>query len=290
MDTNGILTGSDAIVIGSDEHKELFCRAFIDTHDPYDPHAMDWPVVDPDALSRLRAMPFWGEAISTERDVAKKVQALAPLEPDPLMREAISLQGYEEGRHAALLDEMLRHYDIPMPRLNENPQRGDPLWNFMRVGYGECFDSFFAFGLYSLARESGLFPPALLKTVEPIVQEEARHILFFVNWIAYCRARQPAAQRLVHRGRCVLAMTMQVWTRVKTAVAAARGGGDGPETGEEDDFMLGVKDSLEVVSSPRQFLEVCLRENDRRLGPYDPRLLRPTFVPAIARTLSRVLK
>jgi hypothetical protein len=69
---------------------------------------------------------------------------------------------------------------------------------------------------------------------------------------------------------------------------AARG--DQGSKSDEDDFMLGVKDSLDVVSSPRQFLQVCLRENDRRLAPYDPRLLRPTFVPAIARTLSKVLK
>lgn len=279
----------NGIVIGSDEHKQLFCRVFIDTHDPYDPHRMDWPAVEAEAVARLRAMPFWGEAISTERDVAAKVQALAPLEHDPLMRDAIALQGYEEARHSALLDEMLRHYEIPMPTVTTDAQHGDPWWNFMRVGYGECFDSFFAFGLYSLARDSGLFPAPLLKTVEPIVQEEARHILFFVNWIAYCRARQPALARLAHRGRCAAAMAMQVWTRVKTAVAAARGGGDGNTSGE-DDFMLGVKDSLEVVNSPRQFLEVCLRENDRRLAPYDPRLLRPTFVPAIARTLSKVLK
>jgi hypothetical protein len=86
----------------------------------------------------------------------------------------------------------------------------------------------------------------------------------------------------------VLAMTVQVWSRVKTAAAAARGGDD--DAGAEDDFMLGVKDSLEVVNSPRQFLDVCLRENDRRLAPYDPRLLRPTFVPAIARTLRRIVK
>ena len=84
-------------------------------------------------------------------------------------------------------------------------------------------------------------------------------------------------------------MAVQVWTRIKTAIAVARGGGDGGAT-EEDDFMLGVKDSLDVVSSPRQFLDVCLRENDRRLDPYDPRLLRPTFVPAIARALSKIVK
>jgi len=278
-----------AITVGSEAHKELFCRSFIDTHDPYDPNAIDWPEVDRETIGRLRAMPFWGEAMSTERDVAKKVQALAPLEPDPLLREAIALQGFEEGRHSALLDIMLRHYDIPPPQISDTPQVGDPVWNFMRVGYGECFDSFFAFGLYCLARDSGLFPTALLRAVEPIVQEEARHILFFANWIAYCRARQSMPGRVAHMGRCALAMSVQVWSRVKTAVAAARGNSDGPNN-EEDDFMLGVKDSLEVVSSPRQFLEVCLRENDRRLAPYDPRLLRPTFVPKIARTLSKVLK
>src|SRR5262249_46336260 len=174
-------------------------------------------------------------------------------------------------------------------RISETPQAGDPVWNFMRVGYGECFDSFFAFGLYCLARDSGLFPAPLLRAVEPIVQEEARHILFFVNWIAYFRARLRVAGRVAHRGRCALAMSVQVWSRIKTAIAAARGGAD-DAANEEDDFMLGVKDSLEVVSSPRQFLEVCLRENDRRLAPYDPRLLRPTFVPKIARALSKVLK
>jgi hypothetical protein len=278
------------IAIGSEQHKELFCRVFIDTHDPYDPDRMDWPEVDAASLGRLRAMPFWHEAISTESDVARKVQRLAPLETDSLMREAIELQGYEEGRHSRLINNMLEHYAIPHQPVTEEPLSEDPVWDFTRVGYGECFDSFFAFGLYCLARDSGLFPRALLKTMEPIVQEEARHILFFVNWIAYCRAHERGPAKLRHLGRSGLAMSLQVWSRIKTAISAARGGDDGGGAAAEDDFMLGVKDSLEVVNSPRQFLEVCLRENDRRLAPYDPRLLRPTFVPRIARTLARVLK
>ena len=35
--------------------------------------------------------------------------------------------------------------------------------------------------------------------------------------------------------------------------------------------------------SPRKFVELCLSENERRLEPYDERLLRPSFVPAIAK-------
>ena len=35
--------------------------------------------------------------------------------------------------------------------------------------------------------------------------------------------------------------------------------------------------------SARSFLELCLRENDRRLAPYDEHLLRPTLVPSSVR-------
>lgn len=277
-----------AVRVGSEEHKELFCRVFIETHDPYEPAKVAWPDLDDATLKRLRSMPFWNEAVSTEHDVARKVQALVPHEPDPHLREAIALNGYEEGRHSSLLDHMLRHYEIPRPATREEALSADPLWDFMKVGYGECFDSFFAFGLYKLAGDSGLFPQPLLRAVAPIVQEEARHILFFANWIAYCRAREHGAGKLTHMARCAMSMTAQVWGRVKTAIAAARGGGDdGPA--QEDDFMMGVKDSLDVVTSPRQFLQVCLAENDRRLAPYDQRLLRPTFVPRLARGLARVV-
>jgi hypothetical protein len=271
-------------VIGSAEHKELFCRAFIDTHNPFQADDLQWPEVDADALQRLRTMPFWDEAISTESEVATTIQTLAPLVPDPLLREAIALQGYEEGRHAAILKTMIEHYEIPPPALRPAAGNGDPEWAFMRIGYGECFDSFFAFGLYTLARQSGLFPEPLLRVVEPIVQEEARHILFFVNWIAYCRAREPAWKRPAHMARCGMAMAAQVWTRIKTARGIATGSNDG------DDFMLGVQDSLDVVPSPGKLLAICLEENERRLADFDPRLLRPRFVPGIARLAAKVLR
>lgn len=278
----------DSIVVGSDEHKELFCRSFVETHERYDPNAVHWPALDAEALERLQAMPFWDEAVGTERDVARKITRLAPCEPDPLLREAITLQGYEEARHAEMLEEMLHHYGIPLPRMASREPSGDPEWDFMRVGYGECFDSFFAFGLYKLARDSGLFPADLLDIMEPLVQEEARHILFFANWIAYRRARQPALGRAVHHARSAAAMAVQVWARFRVAKASKRGGSGKGGAGKTDDFMLSVKDALGVVKSPREFLAICLSENDRRLAQYDPRLVRPSFVPGIARALARI--
>jgi hypothetical protein len=269
--------------IGSEEHKDLFCRVFVDTHDPYDPYKMPWPDLDPDSLARLRAMPFWHEAISTERDVARKVRALVPHISDPQLRDAIDLQGFEENRHATLLGHLVERYEIPLPEIPMPPLSDRHEWDFIRTGYGECFDSFFAFGLYVLARKSGLVPESLLTVVEPIVQEEARHILFFVNWIAYRRTNHPGWQRPLDFGQSVAAMASQIWVRIQTARGAAAGA-------EGDDFMLGVKDSLDLPSTPREFLDLCLREHEARLAPYDERLLRPRFVPTVAKSLTRILR
>src|SRR4029434_1301181 len=141
------------------------------------------PELAPAEVERLRSLPFWGEAVGSERTAAARVRAMADVEADPLLREAIAVQAYEEERHARLLDLLLRHYAIPYPDDQAEIPR-DPEWGFMRMGYGECFDSFFAFGLFRIAADTAFFPSPLLKIFDGVMQEEARHILFFSNWAA----------------------------------------------------------------------------------------------------------
>jgi hypothetical protein len=291
---------SKSLVLGSEEHKKLLCRTFIDTHDPFRPEDIRWPELDAEGLERLKSMPVWNEATRTEAATAVKVQSLGDTEKDPLLAEAIRLQGYEEGRHADVLRLLTKHYGIPVMPFPDPEVPADPTRAFLRTGYGECLDSFFAFGLFRLGVEAELFPKALTDVFEQIMQEEARHILFIVNWAAYLRARRPVVLRPAFdlwRGWNIAA---QAFDRLRGALQMAGGGGKGgkkekgaPEAAPGRDrtqagFTL-KSHSVFGDFSLRSFLETCLAENEKRLEPYDPRLLRPNLVPSVVRQVVRVL-
>lgn len=268
-----------ALRVGSAEHRDLFCRFFVESHLQFDPEAMPWPQLEGSARDRLTTLPFWGEAVSTEHVTARTVQRAAEREPDPVVREALALQGEEEGRHSRLLSALVHFYDIRLPPLNEEPEDGDVERAFLHAGFGECFDSFFAFGLFRIARDSGFFSRELIDIFEPIMQEEARHILFFVNWVAYRRAQLPWWRRPLFRLRCAWVMARQVWSRVKTA----RGMNEG------ENFTMKGHEEIDADVTPRRFMELCLDENEHRFDRYDRRLIRPRFAPGIARLALRVL-
>ena len=97
--------------VGSDEHKQVFCSEFVETHHAYEPEDLKWPDLAAAEVERLRSLPFWGEAIGSERTAAARVRAMADVEPDPIMREAIAMQAYEEERHAKLLERLLQKPD-----------------------------------------------------------------------------------------------------------------------------------------------------------------------------------
>lgn len=274
---------SASLTTGSAEHRRLLGQFFLDTHVEYVPERTQWPELTQEELARMQSLPFWQEAVSTENVTSNTVAAAATLESDPIVRKAIELQGFEEMRHARLLVELASHYRITI----ESPPRFTPSSlesDFLFAGFGECFDSFFAFGLFALAQESGLFPPALVQVFEPVMQEEARHILFFVNWVKYRRSQLPWWKRPAFRARCAWIIVKQIAARVKTA--RALGGEPGAPS---ENFTLTAHRDFSARITLRHLLELCLRENERRLGEYDARLARPRLVPGIAGILHRLI-
>jgi hypothetical protein len=270
------------IEIGSEEHRHILARFFLDSHVNFVPESIVWPQLADSSRARLTRLPFWQEAVATENITSNTVAAAATLEPDPEIRKAIEMQGFEENRHARLLVALTSHYRIKV----DTPPRFEPqsLENdFLFAGFGECFDSFFAFGLFALAQKSGYFGPELIAIFEPVVQEEARHILFFVNWVKYRRSQLPWWKRPAFRLRCARIILKQVASRVKTA----RTLGGPPDS--SDNFTMNSHHEVGESVTLHSLLDVCLSENERRMGRYDARLLRPRLVPVLAKFAYRVL-
>lgn len=275
----GLPDPSRRIRLGSDEHKTLFCRTLLDTFDPYRPAILDWPKLSEDARARLIKLPIWDIAVQTEGKAGLRVQTYADrLIKDTLLKKATDLNAYEEKRHKVVLANLVQAYGIKLSPEPEYKVPRNPEWAFMVTGFSECIDSFFAFGLFEMAKRSGFFPPELVDTFEPVMREEGRHILFFVNWVAWYRRTMPVWRRPWFELKQMAVWVFLAWERL--GIVADVGSADMPQ---DNNFTLTGAEHLGLDLSIGGLMDVCLAENDRRLGVYDQRLLRPMFVPRMVR-------
>jgi hypothetical protein len=271
------------IRLGSEAHKTLFCRTLLETFNPYKPAVIDWPSLDAEARNRLVELPIWDIAVQTEGRARLNVAAYAAITVDPLLRTAIELNAFEEGRHKNVLSNLVAAYGIALAPEPEYVVRGDPEWAFMVTGYSECIDSFFAFGLFETAKRSGFFPSELVDTFEPVIHEEARHILFFVNWAAWHRRTMPFWRRPFFELKVLAVWLFLIWERI----GIVRDVGSGVQ--DNNFTMTGAKAIGDDIDAA-ELIDLCLAENERRMGAYDRRLLRPFAVPALAKLARRFMR
>ena len=77
----------------------MFCEMLLTTHNPYKPAVIDWPMLEPAALRRVTSLPIWDIAVQTEGRASIRVATYAASVEDPLLREALTMNGNEEARH-----------------------------------------------------------------------------------------------------------------------------------------------------------------------------------------------
>jgi hypothetical protein len=278
----GTWPGDGPIRTGSDEHKRLFCKTLLDTFNPYRPAVIDWPKLEKGAQDRITGLPIWDIAVQTENRAGLYVGTYAEGVSDPLLRKAIELNGFEERRHRHVLANLVEAYGIKLAPEPPYDRPRDPEWAFMVTGYSECIDSFFAFGLFDAAKSTGYFPAELVDTFEPVIQEEGRHILFFVNWVAWWRRNMPLWRRPWFELKVLGVWAFLIWERLGIANDVGHGQ-------QDNNFTMNGAEQLGADIDVAGLIDVCLRENDRRLGIYDKRLRRPRFVPFMARLARRVI-
>ncbi|MDD2795682.1 ferritin family protein [Acidocella sp.] len=267
---------------GSEAHYQMMTRLLEETYNPYKPAVLDWPVLDAETKARITSLPIWDIAVQTEIKASMRIEAFAKTVKNPALRAALLHMAGEERRHRDVLSRLVAAYDIPMQPDEEYVLPVDAEWGFMVTGFSECVDSFFAYGLFEMARRSGYFPRELVETFEPVVQEEGRHILFFTNWIAWHKANMPLWRRPYFALKTAAVWAFLIWERIGIARDV-----DGLE-GADANFTINGSKALSDEMDPAVLIDICLQEDKRRMAGYDARLLRPTTMPRLAR-LARLI-
>ncbi|HEX3457365.1 MAG TPA: hypothetical protein VHR97_05370 [Candidatus Baltobacteraceae bacterium] len=245
----------------------------MESHRAFEPADLPWPELDDLSLARLRAIPIWTLALEIEIDAGVMLSRFAQSEPDPLVRQAIELQGYEEDRHGRILQCMISKYGLTAkPDVVDRPATRRA---FIKFGYSECLDSFAGFGIFRLAREARLVPESLTSVFSPVIAEEARHIVFFVNWVAWDRYRRGLRNFALQAPAALMGYAAAIGKHVKDGRKMAAQQSE-PKSGSMDLFADAMKGL-----TPATFIRACVEENERYMASFDPRLLRPRVVPAL---------
>ena len=112
---------------------------------------------------------------------------------------------------------------------------------------------------------------------ETLMYEETRHIVFFVNWMAYTQARKGFIARLMLPFTSFRYYMRAFGRMVGTAKR-------GKELNDGKEFSATQASVFLDGFTFRRFLEDCYSENRRRMGAFDAELLRPSFLPQLAET------
>ncbi len=266
------------MIDGSQAHKTLFCQSFVETHRQFEPTRLPWPTLDAVSIDRLRSIPFWSVALAAEKNAGVMVTRYAQTVTDPQIREALAMQGVEETRHGRLLEEMLAFYGIPVAPV---PAPSDDFSEraFLDFGYEECIDSFLGMGIFGLARQIQLFVPELTDIFDIVMLEEARHVTFFVNWIAYERIRRGRGANVFTAFSTGLGYARAVARIVTTFAPGAKTAPKTQGVGFGAEGAFAIFDDI----TWRDFLQSCVSEQERYMSAVPEGLRVPGVLPRIAK-------
>lgn len=268
--------------IGSESHKELFCRSFMESHQRMDPEQLMWPKLEDSELERLQQIPFWEEALNTELEAGAKISAYLPMITDPLLRDAVALMGEEEAAHGKLFRYMIEHYDIKVSGCPPAAPPANLEQAFIDFGYGECLDAFLGFGLFKIARQSKFLPEPMFNIFDRLLQDETRHIVFFVNWVAYLQSNRG-------RGSILFRSTHSLWYYARAVQRLL--GVVGRSSEQNDNGFSATEASVFLEGfTVDKLISTCLQENARRMSVFNEQLLKPQLLPTLAQVALSAIK
>ena len=125
-------------------------------------------------------------------------------------------------------------------------------------------------------------PEAIFDIFEQILNEEARHIMFFVNWVTYQQIQEGRQANWLRGVEALWYYRRAFQDKIKAF--------SGSEEEKQEGFTATAASNFMDNLTPELFLSTCLEENTRRMSVFDQQLLQPRLLPKLAATALRILK
>jgi hypothetical protein len=122
----------------------------------------------------------------------------------------------------------------------------------------------------------------MFEIFNPILDEEARHIVFFINWVTYLQIQQGRGWEIARAAHALWYYGRALWNLVQTF--------GGSQQEQEKAFPATGANTFMDDLTPELFFSTCLAENAQRMGAFDSRLLQPQLLPRLCGIALRVLQ
>ena len=171
---------------------------------------------------------------------------------------------------------MIRRYGIAAEERPLEPPSPDLYRAFADFGYGECLDAFLGFGVFKIARHSGLSAGADVRDFrDPDARGNPAHRLFCqLDGVGAGAPRARRPRGCARRSR--RATICRAIGRLLGTVRRGQAANDGK------DFSATQASVFLDGFSLRGLVAECCAEHARRMAGFDPDLLQPRFLPRLA--------
>jgi hypothetical protein len=263
--------------IGSYESKKRFCQCLAESHIPGNLGSQHWLTLEPSLIEQIQNLPFWEKCLLTQHYRTQIVCAFAQTLKDPMVKEAVMLQGEEQQRLVMTLQSFLKTYSIPSPPLSAVTIPKNLESAFIKVGYQNALDFFWMDGLRAAAHQAKFIPDELDKHLSLLFAEQTRHTVFLVNWMAYQKVKLKKRWGEWRAGPAL-------WNRsgMFVRLMAAFGTKDVDERPDAMRWMMRF--------SPEMFLSLCLLTQKKRMQTFDANLLQPQLSVNVATFAREIFK
>ncbi|HEY9828897.1 MAG TPA: hypothetical protein V6D19_26055 [Stenomitos sp.] len=228
-------------------------------------------------LAKIQDAAFWTRVSSSQSEIGLIASAYAQTLQDPLLRENMALYGKEHQRLAAVVGTLVETYGFNCPGQKAASLPTNLEQALIEAGYSDCIDVFLGFGLWELAKQAQLLPHELEQQFETYLAEKSRHLVFFVNWLAF---RNVKTRKYAEGFRGVQA----VWQRRGALLDWMKVFGE-----KEDSDALPTRRWLEEWTS-EAFLTACLSAHRQFMQPFSTNLLKPQVAPILAALVRESLR